>query len=135
MADTLADVRRKLTEARSELRLAQDDWHAARLRAELALGDKVEWDTKRLGTNAEDRKRAFDAAVEGDEDCMNARAALRSFESHVGYLEAELDCLLDTRREREWAVRLRFADLMEGGQTSEIAPDPVTLGIQEPMPL
>lgn len=109
----LATARTRLAEARADLRTAQDTWHSARLTAELALGERVEWDTKRLGSNAEDRKRAFDAAVEADSVCQSVQTALRSFEREVGRLEAELDVLLDARRDVEWTIRQRYAQAFE----------------------
>jgi hypothetical protein len=112
--ERLADLRLALADARAELRIRQDYWHSCRLRTELALGEKVEWDTKRLGSNKEDRERAFGAAVEADVDCINAQSQLRATESRVGRLAAELDSALDERRDREWAVRERSITVMGG---------------------
>lgn len=112
---TLSDVRRNLAVKRADLQTARDYQHSCRLRAELELGTKVDWDTKRLGTNAEDRKRAFDAAVEADADAQAALENVRVLEREVAVLETELDVLLDLRRADEWSTRSRLIEVLENG--------------------
>lgn len=115
VALTLSEARLKLVDARHELRIAEDYYHSLRLRAELALGEEVQWDTKRLGTNAEDRKRAFEAKVDGDEACQTAQDRVRAAQYDVDTLQATIDVLLDARRERDLELRSRTITLMEGG--------------------
>lgn len=119
-----AAVRRQLAGARSELKTKQDYLHDVRLRAELRLLEQIVdangvADTKRLGTNAEDRKRAFDAAVEQDDDCRMALDNVRALEHTVFSLEAELDVLLDLRRTQEMLLRLRTLDMLERGVSAD----------------
>lgn len=125
--ERLANVRRQLVEARNYLRDAQDDYRAAKLRAEFKVGEQVEWDLKKLGLNAEDRKRTMDAGVESDEDCQRSRTVVRSLEASVTKFEAELEILLDERREREWQTRAVAVDLAAhlAGAVGEVVAEPV----------
>lgn len=118
---SLSDTRIALVEARRELRAAEDYFHSCRLRAELELGGKVDWDTKRLGSNAEDRKRSFDAAVEGDNDCQHAQARLRDAQHAVDELTAMIDVFLDARRERDMDLRERNIMVLENWEAGRDA--------------
>lgn len=105
--EALSSVRFKLAEARHALRVATDYYHSARLRAEFGLIDKAGGDPKALGSSEDMRRRAFDAAVDADPDCQRAQDSLRTAKAAVERLEAELEILLDARRERDLDLRER----------------------------
>ena len=115
----LATIRRELAQARSDLRTADDYLHSARLRAELALIDRVGGDPKHIGSNDTDRKRAYDIACEGNDDYRWGLENLRKLQADVARLEAELDIQLDARRAREWELRERNIAVLEAWQTSD----------------
>ena len=108
----LAGVRRELADARATLRLAQDNFNLARLLAEFAHLASKNNDSKAVGSNDEDRKRAYGLACEQDATFVNARNELRAAEAAVALLEASLDILKDARREREHSVFERYVDLV-----------------------
>lgn len=114
---TLSEARLKLVDARHELRIAEDYYRTVRLRAELALLDEVGADTKRLGSNAEDRKRAFDAKVDGDEDCLRVQDRVRAAQYAVEELQATIDILLDARRAFDLELRERNISVLENWQS------------------
>ena len=117
----LSDVRRALVDARAHLRSAQDNLHHYRLKAELRLVEQVNGDTKALGSNEADRKRAFDAACDQDSDVQTFLSDVRTFQQEVERLEAEIECALDRRAERDLAVRERNVVSTEAWLTTQAA--------------
>lgn len=113
IAKRLGAIRTELVAARVALAREQHRQHGHRLIAEMNLLGQAAYDSKKLGTNAEDRKRAFDAAVAADSHCTQARESVHDAEAMVLKLEAALDSLIDRRREHEWALRKRGIEVME----------------------
>jgi hypothetical protein len=106
----LETVRRELAQAEADLKVANDYLASVRLRAEMSLVEAVDGDTKQLGSNEADRKRAFDARIEMDEDCRHALSNVRALEATIFKLKAERDIHLDRRAERQLAIQERSLD-------------------------
>lgn len=118
MSDSLSEIRLRLVTARADLRTAEDYYHAARLRAEIGLLEKMGGDSKAIGTSEADRKRVYEITVEADSDCQLGQQGVRDCQLKVEQLQASLDIMLDIRRERDLSLRERNIALMESWQAN-----------------
>lgn len=100
-----ATVVRELATVKAELRLADDDLKSDRLRVELDLLAK--FDSKTIGPNESDRKRAYDASCLADSDYKATLAVVRRLQARRDELEAERDILAYQYNERDLLVRER----------------------------
>ena len=123
----ISSVRRDLVAARIALRNASDELASARAAAEQraidaavataragANGKKEVDPEKALGANERARERALTLALADDRDYQAVRLRVRGLEEAVDLLEAELEDARDVRREREWEIRARLAEALDG---------------------
>ena len=114
LAARIAGARRELAEAEIALRAAQDIHKANELNAE-------EIAVQRMGdakVTVDERARRLKYFV--SVQCSDTREALNEAGSKVLRAQAELDALLDERREAEWEVRRSIAVSLDGQHIPEI---------------
>lgn len=120
IATELGRLRTTLVEARLTLRRITDLHKRAQAEREVAIitgmyGGEI----KNMGANKEDRDRQMILDLSADEEYQAVSGELYLAAEKVMRLEAELDALLDVRRDREWAIRDHIADALVGREMVE----------------
>lgn len=122
-ADMMRGLRMSLAEARIALRSANDDMAVTKALAESRVIEEVGGE-KALGANAEARERALTLALAQSASYQAGLQRLREMEARVERLQAEVDAVRDARRESEWRVRERLAQVLEMGSLEITGAEP-----------
>lgn len=117
--EVLANARKEVVTARADLRFRADTCEMERSLAERRIIEMAGGDPKALGSNEADRRRNLVIETGVDVDYCNAVESLRQAETRLDEAQANLEILLDARREFEWAVRVKMGDTVESAYSPE----------------
>jgi hypothetical protein len=120
IAPALAAVRLALADARLALRRTTETHRRVQAEREVAIiAELYGGAPKNMGSNEADRDRQMILDLSRDAEYQAASEALYRATEEVMRVEAELDELLDVRREREWSIREHIADALIGREQIE----------------
>jgi hypothetical protein len=99
--EALADVRRRVAFLEASLLTAREDERITKLGAEQRVLDGYDGDEKRLGPNEKARERVLALHLEQDPIYVAVRDRVRDTQGKLLISRAELDVLLDGRRQAQ----------------------------------
>jgi hypothetical protein len=120
IAAELGRLRHALVEARLALRRTTENHKRVQAEREVAIiAGQYGGEPRNMGANQADRDRQMILDLSADGEYQAAAEALFDASADVLRLEAELDALLDVRRDREWYIRDHIADALIGREQIE----------------
>ena len=110
---TLPELRQRLAEAKIALRYRERGAKIGRALAEHEIiAKQYQGDEKNMGLNAEQRARTLVLALALDEEWLQVSLSLEAAHDLVERLSAQVEALLDDRRERQLASQDRYSDAL-----------------------
>lgn len=112
--NSIAAIRYDLVGVRAALANVSAELVTAKAVAEQRAIDAPGGDEKKIGANETARARALIIALADDLVYQETVQRYRNLAEAVERTEAVLEEAIDVRREREWAIRLRLAEALDG---------------------